>query len=161
MNEPKYTLEEISYSRKEDCRILEAVLKNWFKDPKTLNFVDPRMTFPFQFKKWVTLSYQTRETTTLVIKEDTWIIGYLSMRFQDQIRTGHLFHLFIDPDHRHKGLGEKLIQAMEEHGKQLGAKLFSLFVLPKNIAAKNLYEKLGYSESGLSGIGSLKMKKPI
>ena len=39
MSEQEYTLEEISYSRKEDCRIMEAVLKNWFQSPKALNFV--------------------------------------------------------------------------------------------------------------------------
>ena len=33
MSEQEYTLEEISYSRKEDCRIMEAVLKNWFQKP--------------------------------------------------------------------------------------------------------------------------------
>ena len=52
MAEEEYTLEEISYSRKEDCRIMEAVLKNWFQNPKTLNFVSPNLSFPFKFKKW-------------------------------------------------------------------------------------------------------------
>ena len=32
----EYTLEEISYSRKEDRRIMESVLKNWLVDPKAL-----------------------------------------------------------------------------------------------------------------------------
>ena len=40
----EYTLEEISYSRKEDCRVMEAVLSGWFKNPKVLNFVDPNLT---------------------------------------------------------------------------------------------------------------------
>ena len=30
----EYTLEKISYSRKEDCRIMESVLNKWFKDPQ-------------------------------------------------------------------------------------------------------------------------------
>lgn len=160
MVEPKYTLEEISYSRKEDCRIIEAVLKNWFHDPKTLNFVDPRMPYPFHFKKWVNLSYQTEETTTLAIKEENWIIGYLSMRFQPETMNSHLFHLFIDPKHRKRGHAEKIVSAMEDHGRELGANSFSLFVQPKNEAAKKLYKKLGYMETGQSKTGSFKMEKP-
>ena len=34
----EYTLEQISYSRKEDRRIMESVLRNWLYDPKALNF---------------------------------------------------------------------------------------------------------------------------
>ena len=42
MNLHEYTLEKISYSRKEDCRIMETVFKHWLKDPKELNFFSPR-----------------------------------------------------------------------------------------------------------------------
>ena len=46
MNEQEYTLEEISYSKKEDRRIMEAVLNSWFYNPKTLNLVSPNLTYP-------------------------------------------------------------------------------------------------------------------
>ena len=41
MNEEKYLLEEITYSNKENSRIIEAVLKLWLKNPKNLtkNFI--------------------------------------------------------------------------------------------------------------------------
>ena len=39
MDNREYTLEKISYSRKEDCRIMESALARWFKDPKILNLV--------------------------------------------------------------------------------------------------------------------------
>jgi len=159
MTEQEYTLEEISYSRKEDCRIIEAVLKNWFKDPKALNFVSPSLPFPFRFKKWFMVSYAMHrdEIKTLVIKLDNWIVGHLSMRLLNN--NAHLFHLFIDPKHRKKGLAEKLVNTLENLGKDLGAKTFSLFVQPKNDAAKKLYEKLGYEEIGRSGTHSVRMEK--
>jgi ribosomal protein S18 acetylase RimI-like enzyme len=117
MSAQEYTLEEISYSRKEDRRIIEAVLKSWFKDPKTLNFVDPRMTFPFKFKKWVNLSYSNSNTSTLLLKIGDWIIGYISLVKIENI--GHLFHLYIDPSNRGNGLGKKLIHAIEDRGMNL------------------------------------------
>jgi len=56
-------------------------------------------------------------------------------------------------------LAEKLVNTLENLGKDLGAKTFSLFVQPKNDAAKKLYEKLGYEEIGRSGTHSVRMEK--
>tara|TARA_A100001037_G_C15147969_1_gene637370 strand:- start:909 stop:1397 length:489 start_codon:yes stop_codon:yes gene_type:complete len=161
MTDLEYTLEEISYSRKEDSRILEAVLKNWFKDPKSLNFVDPRMSFPFQFKEWLKLSYQTEQTITTILKKDLWIIGYLSMHLRLERKNCYLFHLFIDPQFRNKGLAQRITKEMETYGKQLGAQSFSIFLVPKNVPAKNLYSKLGYEERGQSINGLIKLHKKI
>ena len=126
MSEQEYTLEEISYSRKGDCRIMEAVLKNWFQNPKTLNFVSPNLSFPFKFKKWVSVSYAdiVDKTTTIVLKQDDWIIGHMSMRVIED--NAHLFHLFIAPSNRKCGLATKLVNAIENQGKILGCKTFSL-----------------------------------
>ena len=159
MSEQEYTLEEISYSRKEDCRIMEAVLKNWFQSPKTLNFVSPSLSFPFKFKKWVSNSYAdiVNKTTTIVFKLDDWIIGHISMRVSED--NAHLFHLFIAPSNRKCGLATKLVNAIENQGKILGCKTFSLNVVPKNNIAKKLYEKLGYKEIPRSESHSIKMEK--
>ena len=146
MAEEEYTLEEISYSRKEDCRIMEAVLKNWFQNPKTLNFVSPNLSFPFKFKKWVLGSYAGMfdKTTTIVLKQDNWIIGHISMRVIED--NAHLFHLFIAPSNRKCGLATKLVNKIENQGKILGCKTFFLNIVPKNAIAKKLYKKLGYKE---------------
>ena len=48
---------------------------------------------------------------------------------------------------------------MEDHGRELGAKTFSLFVQVKNDAAKKLYEKMGYIEIDRTGTRSIKMEK--
>ena len=97
------------------------------------------------------------ETKTIVIKLDNWIVGHISMRLIDN--NAHLFHLFIDPKNRENGLAIKLVNAMEDHGRELGAKTFSLFVQAKNDAAKKLYEKMGYIEIDRTGTRSIKMEK--
>jgi len=159
MSEQEYTLEEISYSRKEDCRIMEAVLKNWFQSPTALNFVSPNLSFPFKFKKWVSVSYaeMVEKITTIVLKQDDWIIGHISMKVIED--NAHLFHLFIAPSHRKCGLATKLVNAIENQGKNLGCKTFSLNIVPKNDIAKKLYEKLGYKETQRSESHSIKMEK--
>ena len=159
MDEGEYTLEEISYSRKEDCRIMEAVLKNWFQSPKALNFVSPNLTFPFKFKKWVSVPYaeMVEKITTIVLKQDDWIIGHISMKVIED--NAHLFHLFIAPSHRKCGLATKSVNAIENQGKNLGCKTFSLNIVPKNDIAKKLYEKLGYKETQRSESHSIKMEK--
>ena len=159
MSEQEYTLEEISYSRKEDCRIMEAVLKNWFQSPKALNFVSPNLTFPFKFKKWVSVSYadMVEKITTIILKQDDWIIGHISMRVIED--SAHLFHLFIAPSNRKCGLATKLVKAIENQGKNSGCKTFSLNIVPKNDIAKKLYEKLGYKVTHRSESYSIKMEK--
>ncbi|HIF83494.1 MAG TPA: GNAT family N-acetyltransferase [Candidatus Marinimicrobia bacterium] len=159
MSEQEYTLEEISYSRKEDCRIMEAVLKNWFQSPKALNFVSPNLSFPFKFKKWVSVNYadMVDKITTIVLKQDDWIIGHISMRVIED--NAHLFHLFIAPSNRKCGLATKLVNTIENQGKILGCKTFSINVIPKNNFAKKLYEKLGYKETQQSKSKWIKMEK--
>ena len=62
------TIEKISYQNKKDARILETVLKNWFKDPKELNLTSPNMSYPFNFKKWVALTDANQENHSFVMK---------------------------------------------------------------------------------------------
>ena len=161
MIEQEYTLEEISYSLKEDSRIMESVLSGWFNNPKTLNFVSPSLSYPFQFKKWIAVSYASHmdQTTTTVLKHRDWIIGHLSMRLEGT--NAHIFHLFIDPVYRNKGLATKMIHEMERHGHELGAHHFTLNVVKKNKAAISLYQKLGYEKYGQSSTKYIKMNKTL
>ena len=60
------SIEKISYRNMKDVRILETVLSNWFKNPKELNLIEPRMKYPFKFKKWVTLTYKNSDIESFV-----------------------------------------------------------------------------------------------
>ena len=84
MDEQEYTLEEISYSKKEHCRIMESILSEWFKNPKTLNFVSPSLKYPFKFNDWVSKNYYQKEykVISIVIKNEGWIIGHVSYKME-------------------------------------------------------------------------------
>ena len=161
MKKQEYTLEEISYSRKEDRRIMERVLNGWFKDPKALNFTAPGFSFPFKFKKWRSIFYNPNinQSATVVLKNNGWIIGHISLRLED--RKAYIFNLFIDSNNRRNGLGIKMMNEIENYGKSIGAMEYNLNITPKNIAAKNLFEKLNYIESSLKSSPLIKMIKRV
>ena len=140
----EYTLEEISYSRKEDRRIMESVLKNWLVDPKALNFFSPESKYPFKFKKWVQLHYSKNNinTTTIVLKYNEWVIGHVSLKTKKE-RT-EILHLFVDSNYRKKGLGSILLKEIENYRNDLKIDSIAAKVQKKNIAFKKVLERSGY-----------------
>ncbi len=60
----------------------------------------------------------------------------------------HLMNIAVHPDRRCKGLGRYLLCRMIEAGTSLGGKSACLEVRPSNLAAKALYEKARFKESG-------------
>ena len=161
MNDTAYRIETVSYQNTEDRRILEACLTNWLKNPKTLQFTDPRMRFPFRIKNWVNLSYHQPGITTYTIKYHRWIIGHISVKTEMESMSAHLFHLIIDPSHRRQGHAERLLVHVENILQGKGISRITLNTVQKNEPAKSLYLKYGYNESGTTGIGSLKMEKTL
>jgi len=140
----EYTLEEISYSRKEDRRIMESVLKSWLVDPKALNFFSPESKYPFKFKKWVQLHYSKNNmnTTTIVLRHNEWVIGHVSLKTKKE-RT-ELLHLFVDSKYRKRGLGLKLLQEIENYGIESGIQSIRATIQKKNVVYNKLLKKSGY-----------------
>ena len=138
----EYTLEEISYSRKEDRRIMESVLKSWLVDPKALNFFSPESKYPFKFKKWVQLHYSKNNinTTTIVLKHNEWVIGHVSLKTKKE-RT-ELLHLFVDSKYRKKGLGSRLLKETESYIIDSKIESITAKVQKKNIAFKKNFRKI-------------------
>ena len=145
MNEREYTLEKISYSKKEDCRIIESVLNGWFQNPKTLNLVSPNLTYPFKFKDWVSKNYfeKSKPITSIVIKIKNWIVGHISYRIEKN--KVHLFNLIIDEKFRNLGLAKLLIDKVERDCFLKKKDYITLNVLKKNEVAISLYKKSGFS----------------
>ena len=159
MKQPKISISTITYYKKEDIRILNACLSNWFTDPKTLHFTSPNMTYPFNLKKWISISYKEKNNKTIIIEIDNWIVGHLSIKYEEDQKSAHLFHLIIDSDHLRKGLAKKLISFAEEIIKKANINKITLNVVKKNKAALKLYDSLGYTDKGKNRFGWVKMEK--
>lgn len=141
------TIRQVSYSKKDDQRILEACLRDWFKNPKDLNLTSPNMKYPFDFKKWVSGSYLKEGISTYVAKSDKWIVGHMSLaQYPDRL---HIFHLIVDSKHRGKGIGKKLIEYGIGFAKKKNYKKVTLRVSQKNDKAIKLYERSGFSVIGI------------
>ncbi len=161
MNSDNLKIELVNYANLKHNRILEAVLTKWFQDPKDLQFTDPRMAYPFSFKKWVKLSYQQPNVETLVLKKDAWIIGHASILSIPSRRQKHIFHFFVDKASRGKGIGKLFLREILHQIEQDQAVLISLRVSPKNTAAIALYERAGFVVAGSTPNGSLSMEKVL
>tara|TARA_B100000902_G_C26976309_1_gene747979 strand:- start:60 stop:548 length:489 start_codon:yes stop_codon:yes gene_type:complete len=144
MVDQEYTLEEISYSRKEDRRIMESVLKSWFTDPKTLNFVSPEFKYPFDFIRWTKLYYKDdiSKITTIVLKHNNWVVGHLSISIEE--KNSKIFHIFLNQEHRGKGLAIKMLKEIENYGKESGTKSIQASVQKNNHICLKLFTRSGY-----------------
>lgn len=74
------------------------------------------------------------------------IIGYAGV--WKIIDEGHITNIAVHPDHRQRGVGQKLMQELIKISKKEGIKNFTLEVRESNIAAFNLYEKMGFRAKG-------------
>jgi len=157
----KITLETVSYSNPQDRKILQACLSNWFSSPKELQFTDPRMSYPFDFRKWCSLSYKDGNSTSLIVKMDGWIVAYLSVKHTSESKHVHFFHLFVDKNHRNKGLARTILDAGVALAEELGASYITLNAVSKNKRAIGIYEISGFKQEGVTNSGSLILKKEI
>ena len=72
--------------------------------------------------------------------------------------------LSVHENHRRKGIGMKLLQAVEDLAKQQGARVIALNCEEMNVKAYQLYQKLGYtttSTKNLSGHSYYHMTKKL
>tara|TARA_B100000287_G_C20514312_1_gene734338 strand:- start:433 stop:906 length:474 start_codon:yes stop_codon:yes gene_type:complete len=157
MNQHEYTLEKISYSRKEDCRIMESVFKHWFKNPKELNFFSSDLLFPFRFKNF--LQKYNNRAISYVLKHQDWIIGHISF----QKKNGSIFisHLFIESKYRKLGLATIMLNEIEKFSSELSAKSISVKIISKNIKAIKLFKKLSYKIRKRPKLGFLEFLKKV
>ena len=161
MSKTKISISAMSYKKKEDIRILNACLSNWFNNPKILHLTSPNMTYPYNINKWISLSYKEKNNKTIIIKIDDWIIGHLSIKEEKDQGTAHLFHLIIDPNYHRKGFAKKLILYGEGLINNDNIKKITLNVVRKNQAARQLYYSLGYADKERTRLGHIKMEKNL
>lgn len=84
----------------------------------------------------------------LVAKEDGNIIGFIigALSRDDELPIGHILTIDVSLSHRRRGIGLRLLQEMEKIFKEKGAKICRLEAREDNVAALNLYRKLGYKK---------------
>ncbi|MBT3477848.1 MAG: GNAT family N-acetyltransferase [Candidatus Marinimicrobia bacterium] len=155
------TIKKVSYTKPKDARILEAVMTKWFKNPKDLNLTDPRMAYPFSFKKWVAMTYANDDIHSFALVNEKWIVGIGNLMIIQDSNRAHALHIYIDKEYRGQGLGEKMMKYLESLAREKQIETMTLRVMPKNEPARKLYEKLGFELNGTSKLGSLMLEKKL
>ncbi len=59
---------------------------------------------------------------------------------------GWVYYVTVDPDHRYKGYGRRIMQAAEDWLRGRGILKLQLMVRPDNTQVKAFYESIGYGE---------------
>ena len=84
----------------------------------------------------------------LLIAEDTdMYVGHVWVAqpaFQGSATTAYLYDIHVHEDHRGRGYGRAIMQAIEQWASSVGALRLALNVFGGNTAARTLYESVGY-----------------
>lgn len=83
----------------------------------------------------------------LVAKVNDRPVGYIGVWLI--AGEGHITNVAVHPDFRGKGIGERLMRAIEDLVKKRGATRMTLEVRVSNDVAQRLYRKLGYIAAGI------------
>jgi ribosomal protein S18 acetylase RimI-like enzyme len=97
-------------------------------------------TIPPLMQSLESMVIDLQKQTVLKITLDGRIVG--SVRGYVRNGTGFISRLIVHPDFQGRGLGTRLIQAIEEYLSQ--AKRYELFTGHKSERNIHLYQKLGY-----------------
>jgi len=83
----------------------------------------------------------------IVFKPQKKVIGYLVFwQIKEQMQINNIA---IHPDYRRMGIAEAVLHQVLSEVRMEGAKLVTLEVRPSNIAARTLYNKLGFDILGI------------
>ena len=139
-------IKKINLNNKNDSRIIESALKNWFKDPKELNLAEPRLHYPFNFKKWKTLTYKDSNAESFTLINNKWIIGIGNILFNTDLKSAQILHIYIDVNYRQRGFATNIIQYLEKVADNKEMKILTIRIMPNNEPAKSLFKKLDFSK---------------
>ena len=82
----------------------------------------------------------------LVAEEDGCVLGYIGS--QTVLGESDMLNLAVHPDHRRKGIGRMLTQALCDSLRQKGSQCITLEVRTSNNPAKSLYGSMGFVSVG-------------
>jgi ribosomal-protein-alanine N-acetyltransferase len=84
------------------------------------------------------------ESIVLAARRGGLIAGFAIMRYADD--TAHLNLLAVDPPHRRRGVGQRLVRWLEESALTAGTFTIGLELRADNQGARTFYAVLGYRE---------------
>lgn len=124
-----------------------AAIVHWVETPKALErWAGPGLTWPTDgMTLWQEIDASENASFCLVANDAPIAFGQLVDKGE---RRAHLARIIVSPDHRRQGLGERLCQHLIAEAHRLGADTVTLNVFVDNLAAIDLYRRLGFVTHG-------------
>lgn len=95
--------------------------------------------------------YQQHAEVCLALDADK-AVGLLAMYVNDLVtRVSFVSVLSVSPTHHRCGIGKSLMVAGIDRARELGMRRMTLKLMPGNVAARRLYESLGFTISATDG----------
>ena len=103
--------------------------------------------FTKQQLAYLVTDYSTIGLTAILNRE---IAGFAIARINigRNATSGHILTIDVTPAYRRKGIAQKMLQEIETILRERGIRECRLEVRENNVAALNLYQKLGYKKIG-------------
>jgi len=118
--------------------------------PRTMELRERRQLTPLT-KRYaiadVFAPWSTWDTGWVAVDDDR-VIGFAGVEYEAWHRRLVLWHLYVQPTHRRSGVGRKLLEVVEAHGRARGARRVWLETSNVNVPGIAAYERLGYRLCG-------------
>lgn len=132
--------QQIPNSELENLAIQSGMYSRYNLDP---NF--SKSQFEKLYRNWIINSTnKTISDAVLVIHEKNKIVGMITL--VEMAENGYIGLIAVDSSMRGKGLGKALVRSAISWFKVKGYDKIKVVTQTRNIAACNLYEKIGFSE---------------
>ena len=93
------------------------------------------------------------------VQSDLFFVGSVSGRIVATVMAGYdghrgwIYYLAVDPDYRRQQIGRRMMEKAESALKALGCPKINLQVRTSNQAVISFYERLGFSDDDVIGLG--------
>ena len=95
-------VKKINIHKEKNLKSIENILKNWFTNPKNLNFSEPHTKYPFSFKKWIKKFYQHNRFQGFFLIKEEWIISFIVIEHMSQKKID-IKHTSCKPNYEERG----------------------------------------------------------
>ena len=116
-----------------------------------------------QYRERGRTSHPNGDAVTLVAALDADVVGFVDVRLSRSpdpmhrdLTYCHIVEIAVAVEHQSRGIGERLLTAAEDWGRQRGAQLASLEFLAANTRASAFYQqRMGYRVAAMTAVKPL------
>ena len=128
--EPRYDVRPLTVAQLDECWRLDL---RCFVDGEAYS----RETFEYLLTSPESVSYRA-------VTPDGTMVGFI-VGIVEPDRTGHITTLGVAPEHRRRGIAQRMLLKVEEGFRRRGVRITRLEVRSVNAGAQDLYQKLGFA----------------